>query len=370
MGVSHFRNFLAGHGFSIANLKGEDSLIRDLMPSFLVYLAEKVKVKPSTADQYLSHVSRFLSYEGLIPDPSVVSSFDLTCVKKGFRRIHAAEAPPVRETCRLPMTLDMFVMLDDHILAPLPPPVRVWARAVFAASYGASLRPSEYLPRSEAAAGDCVTLNGSSFQCASGKVVRLSSPADDWPRNDPPVCLTFRVDFRKNNVTGRDGAPMLPVGVDEGCVPLVDWVLSYVRMFRSLLKPDAPMFLLQCPGLPPFDYALYRGLLREFAVLLGIDPARLVPHSVRYGVVTNMLVHQSSVQQQNLQGGWTGKDGPIPYMRQSVGLAQSRAPAIYDVKASRCEHVLTLYSRADDACDIADRVRMLRRNGAQPAPSA
>lgn len=96
VGVSHFRRFLAQRGLSVEDLGTEVSLLRDLMPPFLAFLADSVGVRPSTAEQYLTHVGRFLHDERVISDPSLLLSFELTCVKRGFRRLHAASAPPCK----------------------------------------------------------------------------------------------------------------------------------------------------------------------------------------------------------------------------------------------------------------------------------
>jgi hypothetical protein len=110
-----------------------------------------------------------------------------------------------------------------------------------------------------------------------------------------------------------------PDGAQFCCVTAIE---RYARDNR--LSPEQPAISVGDKGLN-WDYV--RTITRLTAIEHGLDPSRLVPHSLRHGAPTQMASNGSTVADIRQQGGWAARNVHAPDYRGNP------AAAIHDINA-------------------------------------
>ena len=121
------------------------------------------------------------------------------------------------------------------------------------------------------------------------------------------------------------GVSRAPDGAQFCCVTAIE---RYARDNR--LSPEQPAISVGDKGLN-WDYV--RTITRLTAIEHGLDPSRLVPHSLRHGAPTQMASNGSTVADIRQQGGWASDKGPVTYMLPTFAAADRSAAAIHDLNA-------------------------------------
>ena len=78
------------------------------------------------------------------------------------------------------------------------------------------------------------------------------------------------------------------------------------------------------------------------ATELGLDPARLVPHSLRVGAQAQIEMHSDERRLQ--QGGWNTMGGMKVYARKALGNAKAIADALHDPSICPIEQTRMLFN--------------------------
>jgi len=131
----------------------------------------------------------------------------------------------------------------------------------------------------------------------------------------------------------------------------------------SRAPPDAPFcclnllfrFLRRYPPLPasallsgtpaPVTSPLIRKLFSLTATALGLDPRRLVPHSLRGAALCMMLARAGFTDLDHItQGRWASTQSLGPYAHTSLSHSDRITPALYDLAAHPLEHVRLNFS--------------------------
>ena len=237
----------------------------------------KPKISPAVANQYLSHVSKFLLDNLFISKRDVLRSDRARDILRGFLRLHPDSTIPWRLRCKIPITYPILLVIikyvNDHFSNSRQLPLCRALCAAFSLGYALSLRPQEYLP---------VSAHVPLWKKANSSLAYFWFPDCDlpysvcYPSAFPsglfPSDFTLFLDFNKNNQLG-DGGP------------------------RSL------------SAAPPSDVAL----------MLNLDPSRLVPHALRAAALAQMLASGGfSDIDFIVQGRWSSLAGARPYAHPSL----------------------------------------------------
>ena len=198
--------------------------------------------------------------------------------------------------------------------------------AALALGYGCSLRPGEYLLSGKRRGPSKIVPASKVYLWWDRKPFALSE-SNLFPVG-PADRVTVTLDSTKNDPYGKGmprGVSRAPEGAQFCCVAAIE---HYARTNR--LTPEQPAISVGLQGLS-WDYV--RTITRLTAIEHGLDPARLVPHSLRHGAPTQMASSGSTVADIRQQGGWASDKGPVTYMLPTFAAADRSAAAIHDVNA-------------------------------------
>ena len=289
-------------------------------------------ISPAVANQYISHVAKFFSDNLFINKRTDLRSDRSRDMIKGFARLHSSALVPLRLRCKIPITFPILVMIIQYInnfyclLSQLA--VRLTLCAAFALGYALSLRPQEYLP---------VQIDVPLWRQANSSLAYFWFPGFTEPFNVcfpcryPPAAVlsdfTVFIDFNKNYQQGDSGPRSMsraPPGTPFCCLQLLfDFLVLYPPLPESALLSGASTLF-------DFSIDLIRDVLHATATLLGLDPSRLVPHSLRSAALAQMLATANfSDLDCQIQGRWSSNTGLRPYARPSLSHSRRITPALY-----------------------------------------
>lgn len=311
-----------------------------LIEYFLVYLTEHRSalkprlVSPRVADQYVSHVIKHLLDNQWITARASARSDRSRDIVRGLTRHHATTQIAARLRCKIPCTFHIMVealrQSASCYATPLLAPVRSALRAALALGYALSLRPQEYL----AVASTVPLWKRAHSSLAFFWFPGLESPfsicsPDAFPPGLRPSAFTLFLDFNKNHQDG-DSGPRSMVAAPSGspfcCLSLLfDFLCQYPPLV------DAPLL---SGATTPITPRVVTALFSQTALALGLDPSRLVPHSLRGAALSQMIVSTAFSDVDLLvQGRWKSASGFRPYAHSSLAHARRVSPALYDPAA-------------------------------------
>jgi hypothetical protein len=304
---------------------------------FLIYLTQfrspskKVLVSARVADQYISHVIKFLLDNQWITSRAAVRSDRSRDIVRGLIRTNSSHAIASRLRCRIPCTFHiMLEALNQASLRysiPSAGPTCLAIRGALALGYALSLRPQEYL-----AVRATVPLwkrahSSLAFFWFPGLPTPYSvcSP-HAYPAGLRPSAFTLFLDFNKNHQDGDAGprsmAPAPPHAPFCCLLMLFEFLVAYPPL------PDSPLL----SGSPvPISPAVVTAVFTRTALALGLDPTRLVPHSLRGAALSQMIASAAFTDIDLLtQGRWKSSAGIRPYAHTSLAHATRVTPSLYD----------------------------------------
>ena len=293
--------------------------------------SKRTKISPTTADQYVSHVVKWLRDHGCIESSTQVRSELSRDVIKGLVNLHPSTGIPRRLRCKIPCTYHIFAAALQFAASMAGSDVRLAlaSRAALALGYALSLRPSEYL---------CTSPRGP-WRGAHSSLAFFWFPDDPFPYSvcDPaafppgatPTEFTLFLDFNKNHQAGDSGPRSMASAPPSSPFCCVRLLFDYVTQF-----PPSPHSPLLSGGGPHITVAHIRSIFAATARSLGLDPARLVCHSLRSAAVSQMLAlpHYSDMDFR-ATGQWQSIAGIAPYAHTSLAHARRVAHALYDPAA-------------------------------------
>ena len=265
-------------------------------------------VAADTANSYLSHVIKRAVERRVLPSSEAIRTNYVGGVLEGLRK-SSAPSTPQRQRVRIPMTYPL-------LLTAVAITARLWntqpyacaaITAALALGYGCSLRPGEYLITGKRQSLSKVVSASRVYLWWKRQPFALSDSAN-FPEG-PADRVTVTLDTTKNDPYGKGmprGVSRAPEGAQFCCVTAIE---RYARASR--LTPEQPAISVGSKGLG-WDYV--RTITRLTAIEHGLDPARLVPHSLRHGAPTQMASTGSTVADIRQQGGWASDKGPVTYM--------------------------------------------------------
>ena len=293
-----------------------------------MYLVDVVGVAPQTANCYLSHaVRRTVGARDVADNSSIRTSFTKG-VLRGLMRTYDRDHP-VRGRTRVPLSFALVVTAVDVINGLFGNPAdRIVMRAALAVAYGLSLRPGEYLAMtgtSERALNE-QALAGAGYLWWEGRAYSVCEP-HTFPEG-PADTFSLLVDFLKQDPSGKG----MPRAVARPTAPApfccVGAIEAYARS-RKLERTD-PLLMM---GDKQLKWDMFRFLMCALARKVGLDPARLIVHSGRYGAPNQIVAHGFARDVVMVQGGWASEGGASSYLMPSLSHAKMVANAIHDPTA-------------------------------------
>ena len=153
----------------------------------------------------------------------------------------------------------------------------------------------------------------------------VSTPSA-YPPGALPSAFTLFLDFNKNHQRGGGGPRSItraPPSAPFCCLLLLfEFLLTYPPL------PDSPLL---SGALSPVTPRLISALFSCTAITLGLDPSRLVPHSLRSAAICQMIAFDGYSEIDLLtQGDWETAVSLRPYAHTSLSHAARVTPALYD----------------------------------------
>jgi hypothetical protein len=211
--------------------------------------------------------------------------------------------------------------------------------AALSLAYGLSLRPGEYsdtgkwIPlEKQVSATNCF------FIFAHDVCVNVCDP-DLYPPLEKPLSFLCSVDRLKNQRQGEGG----PRAVSAAPNPTPDFFCCVQELFAYFTAyPGRRGHLAMASHGTAVKQADIRALCRLVAVDLNLDPARLLPHSLRSGVLAQIELEPDERKEQ--QGGWLSKAGMKTYASKCLAHANAIRHLIHDHTLCPLSYSLMIFS--------------------------
>ena len=288
-----------------------------------------------TANSYLSHVIKQSVERRTIPNSESIRTDYLGGVLEGFRRTHTDNRPQ-RERVRIPLTYPLLltaISITEKLWSSLPA-AHAAITAALALGYGCSLRPGEYLTSTQRSRFPSKTVTASRVFLWWGTQPHALSEPESFP-SGPADRVTVSLTPTKNDPYGK-GMPRAvsraPSGAQFCCVAAIE---RYTRASR--LIADQPAISVGFTGL---SWNYIRTITRLTAIEHGIDPKRLVPHSLRHGAPTQMNSAGLPEAEIRHQGGWASEKGARTYMLPTLATVDRATQAIHSDAVVPTEYLL------------------------------
>jgi hypothetical protein len=255
---------------------------------FLMYIVEVVKILPSSATSYLSHVAHHVFIANAIEESSELRSVRANRVLKGL--VNSTPRISLREHVRVPCTIN--IAITAKTLIPVLTSEKCLAAGLEAAvtlGYALSLRPQEYLKTLRQVPLSHQANASLAFFWFSGVPISFTRP-DLYPVGVVPEAFSLFLDFDKHN-QGSQGGPrsiwLAPTDSDFCCV-------TTLFGFFKAYPPEAQSPLLYGIG-ARVSTTNITNLFEITAVRPNLPAGRLLPHSLRSVAIVQLVAAQAPV---------------------------------------------------------------------------
>jgi hypothetical protein len=315
--------------------------LHTLVQYYADFLRQEFHLKKGTIASYISHVSKYLFENGHISSPTEIQSPRLTLQLSGYLK-EDQENKTKRESIKIPVTFSILLEVIETICTLyLEGSIRQAYIATFCIGYALSLRPGEYLrvnppvPLSHQA-------NSSHAVFWFDDMPYYICFPELYPRGRFPDAFSLLIDHYKNDPAGNGGPRSIyanplydPTDPDSICC---------VREIFTFLSKHPPLQhspLLSGMG-QQISSSNINKILKMTAVRIGVDPSRLVPHSLRFGVLQQ--IEDADEETQLRQGNWNTIQGMRSYTRRSVMHARTITIALHAPSKCPLSHTLYMYA--------------------------
>ena len=321
---------------------------------FASYLRSVRKITSNTIDGYITHVTVGLLERGQ-PQENM-RSCQLKFLLASWKREDESKAPQ-RLRVKIPLSADLMWRLFDLLgvwFSSAPDFLRLYV-AAFSLGFGLGLRPGEYLQPSLAPSLPVVSDDASSEvhdgTTTPNHVLHGESCFFKWQDDDrfyscldpslypagQPEAFVALLDSSKNDAVGKGGARAVfsaPAGSKFDCVA------NIFAFLRRCPPAEGGYILSGLQGQPITSKEINRAL-KVFANHVGLDPSRLLPHSVRVGSSsqTDGMPLHDRMQHTNHRS----VAGLLAYYRKPLQLAQRSTAFIHDVGVHTLEAIKLTY---------------------------
>ena len=347
--MSHWFRFCGEYGEPV-DVSG-DVPVSALIEYFLLYLTrhksahKKRVVCATTADQYVSHVIKWLLDNEFISARQSCRSDRSRDIIKGLMNLHPSSSIAPRLRCKIPCTyhileaaLSQALLLASSVLDSLA------TRAALSLGYALSLRPSEYLFTSSrcAAPWRCAHSSLAFFWFPGHKLPFSVCTPDAYPPGVFPSDFTLFLDYNKNHQRGTSGPRSMCSAPSTAPFCCLRLLFNYLSRHPPL--PDSPLL---SGGGHHVTTASIRRIFHATAIALGLDPSRLVCHSLRAAALSQMMAFDTFNEQDFLAtGSWRSSMSMRPYAHKSLLQARRRTSALYDPTAHPLEMTRLTFTAA------------------------
>jgi hypothetical protein len=315
----------AGHG---------DSLTGEVEPSLS-------QLKGSTIDQYVSHVVKHIFEREYVDDASSYFRTARTAaVILGFNNDDRRVAPQ-RDTCKIPFSASLMVTalrLSRSLYGGVNPTLQHGIDAAFAVGFALCLRPGEYLFNTSITALDHVLVgNYAVFKWAEDPRFYSCLNPELYPSHLGPPAYFIQLPSTSKNDLWCKGGPMAVARAPPSspfCCVLI--IYSFLCLY-----PPAPGQPLLSGSPTTLSVSLVNSHCKKVAVTEGLDPARLLPHSLRVGSVNQIESH--GIHAQQLHGRWNTAEGLSAYTHAALAHARRVSPELHNVDLLPAEFLRFAY---------------------------
>jgi len=225
--------------------------------------------------------------------------------------------------------------------------------AAFALGFGLGLRPCEYLQASLSSSvsdplevvDELSEVVDTHILCGAKCFWKWLGDERFFPCTDPssfpegvPELFVGILDSAKNDQHGK-GAPRTLAAAPPGSkFDCVSTLFSFLKEYPP--RPTAP--LLSGVDGQPVTVKMVNCILKQFANFVGLDPARLLPHSIRVG--SSSQTDGMALQDRLDHTGHASVGGARSYFRKSVDLARRSTSFIHDTSTHTLDAIRLQYS--------------------------
>ena len=322
---------------------------------FACFLRSRRHVKSSTINEYITHVATNARERGL-PDTTTLRSTRLHYILESFTKADA-RAIPQRLSIKIPLTADLLWRLENFIDKHFPnSPIATLYKAAFSLGFLIGPRPGEYLKtptrhRHRRLLHDTEDIVDDHCADPSTHLVTGRHCAFKWPSNDTlflatspltfppgtPEAIFIMIPSGKADKLGKGSARCGAAPPHGSKINCLSNIFEFLRHYPP--QPDQPLL----SGFTGSNVtsADINSILKNFARSVGLDPKRLLPHSIRVGttVQTDAL---SDIDQLQLTG-HISRNGKLAYCRRTLALAKRAAPFLHDTTVQPLEQIRFLY---------------------------
>jgi hypothetical protein len=289
---------------------------------YAVYLLD-LPVLPHVANSYMSHVSRFLLDGEYIAFPHEFRSARASQILQGAKK-ESNSAVPARLRVKIPLTYPLACSACDVAAKSHSGGELLCIEAGIMLGFGLSTRPQELLRVGSTVPLSHQANSSLSFFWFDNVPYNVCNPSA-YPRGMLPEGFSLLLDFNKNHNNGAGGPRAVwrsPDSTHRCCV-----LTAFKFLSRYPPAPNSPLLSGLGTQLSVF---VISAVLKRTAVLHGLDPTRLLAHSMRFGVICQLDSAGFEDSTKMRQGDWSTVSGMRVYCHAAVNHAKRIAATVHD----------------------------------------
>ena len=351
-GVNAFTTFALAHNIPEDLFTLGNAVIFATLEYYICYLRAK-PLSAKTIGDYITHLSTSM-YEKGLADTILFRNKRISYMLKGWKKQDEGRTPE-RLRVKIPLSADimwrLFALIDEWYSDSTSH--RLLYRAAFSLGFGLGLRPREYISSSSASDSDIDaigveddesekptdhTLRGSDvfFQWAGSDIFYPATTPSQFPQGQPEF-LHALLDSSKNDPAGK-GAPRSlfrsPSGSKFDCL---ENIFNFLRRF----PPKTNSHILSGLSTTQATTSAINKVLKRAAHSLGLDPHRLLPHSIRVG--SSSQTDTMSLDDRLMHTNHRSIHGAMTYFRKTAALARRTAPHLHDTSVLPLSSIVMTY---------------------------
>jgi hypothetical protein len=299
------------------------------------------QLKGTTIDQYISHVVKYVFEHFYIDDaPSYFRTARSAAVITGYKNVDCL-LHPQRTSSKIPFSAALVVKsraLTRRQYASWNPDLQMGIDACICVGFGLCKRPGEYLYNTGASALDHVILGDhAAFKYDGDPRYYPSTHPHLYPTHlGIPAYFIQLPSSEKNDLWGKGGPSAIARAPASSPFCCVTTIYDFLCRF-----PPSPGQPLLSGSRTTLSVALINAHCKQLAVSEGLDPARLVPHSLRVGSVNQIESH--GIHAQQIHGRWNSPEGLAAYTHAALGHARRVAPELHNADLLPAEFLRFVY---------------------------